>query len=89
MPPFAPHFQLTPYQHKLINLRLTGLTRKEIAGRCKVAESTIEYHFGKIYKGLRIRGFEQLPNAYYEYRKARNLPAKEMLEEIFSKETRL
>ncbi len=51
---------LTPSERQVVDLAVSGLTNKEIAGRLFVAVNTIEVHLSHAYAKLGVRSRAQL-----------------------------
>lgn len=64
---------MNPHQHRVIQMKLEGLSATEIAERLKVKEGTIRYHITKAYKVLGCPGGKGLERIYLEYRKLKGL----------------
>ena len=73
---------LTPHHHKLIKMRLEGMTNHEIARQLNQHDSAVDYHFTRIFRTLEIRRFGELPFAYAAYRQEHRLRMLPFLEEL-------
>ena len=51
---------LTPQQHQIAQLAVSGATNQEIAGRLFLSVRTVEYHLGRIFTRLGIRSRVEL-----------------------------
>lgn len=51
---------MTPYQLRIARLRVEGLSRKEIAARLGVADSTVRRTIERIYSELKIKNVVEL-----------------------------
>lgn len=65
---------LTPYQHRIIQYKLAGLSIFEIQRKEGTARQTIGFHITRAYRKLGIEHPRQLFAAYSAYREKQGLP---------------
>lgn len=50
------HFDLTPREHQILDLLVTGMPNKQIAHKLGVTSHSIKHHLTRLYKKLGVRG---------------------------------